>query len=113
MDAYSGYNQICINPDDEEKTSFITDRGLYCYSAMSFGLKMWEPRINSWSTVFVDGSSSRAGGRVGVHIITDEGEEHNYPIKLAFKTKTNEAKYKALFSSLAVDRSLGAKKVEV
>jgi hypothetical protein len=24
---------------DQEKTSFITDRGLYCYRMMSFGLK--------------------------------------------------------------------------
>ena len=27
---------------DEEYTSFITDRGLYCYKAMSFGLKNTE-----------------------------------------------------------------------
>ena len=25
--------------DDEEKTSFITDRGIYCYKVMPFGLK--------------------------------------------------------------------------
>ncbi|XP_024024255.1 uncharacterized protein LOC112092393 [Morus notabilis] len=31
MDAYSGYNQIPMHPTDEEHTSFITDRGLYCY----------------------------------------------------------------------------------
>lgn len=31
IDAYSGYNQIWMNPDNEEKTSFIIDRGLYCY----------------------------------------------------------------------------------
>ncbi|KAF5471399.1 hypothetical protein F2P56_008205 [Juglans regia] len=39
MDTYYGYNQIRLNPDVEEKTSFITDKGLYCYKAMSFGLK--------------------------------------------------------------------------
>ncbi|KAF5465229.1 hypothetical protein F2P56_015254 [Juglans regia] len=39
MDAYSGYNQIRMNPDDEEKIAFVTDRGLYCYKAMPFGLK--------------------------------------------------------------------------
>jgi hypothetical protein len=39
MDAFSGYNQIHMNEIDQEKTSFITDRGLYCYKMMSFGLK--------------------------------------------------------------------------
>ncbi|KAM1912453.1 hypothetical protein ACFX14_000519 [Malus domestica] len=39
MDAYSGYNQILMNPPDQEHTTFTTDRGLYCYKVMSFGLK--------------------------------------------------------------------------
>ncbi|KAG7536943.1 Integrase catalytic core [Arabidopsis suecica] len=39
MDAFSGYNQIMMNPEDEEKTSFITDRGIYYYKVMPFGLK--------------------------------------------------------------------------
>ncbi|WZZ58396.1 hypothetical protein YC2023_058503 [Brassica napus] len=39
MDAFSGYNQIMMHPDDCEKTAFITDRGTYCYKVMPFGLK--------------------------------------------------------------------------
>ncbi|KAM1329273.1 hypothetical protein ACFX2F_013458 [Malus domestica] len=39
MDAYSGYNQILMNPPDQENTAFITDRGLYCYKVMPFDLK--------------------------------------------------------------------------
>jgi hypothetical protein len=39
IDAFSGYNQIHMNEADQEKTSFITDRGLYCYKMMPFGLK--------------------------------------------------------------------------
>jgi len=39
MDAFFGYNQILMNPDDQEKTSFITERGTYCYKVMPFGLK--------------------------------------------------------------------------
>ncbi|XP_013633200.1 uncharacterized protein LOC106363778 [Brassica napus] len=39
MDAFSGYNQIMMHPDDHEKTAFITDRGTYCYKVMPFGLK--------------------------------------------------------------------------
>jgi hypothetical protein len=31
MDAFSGYNQIYMEEADQEKTAFITDRGLYCY----------------------------------------------------------------------------------
>ena len=42
MDAYSRYNQICMYPGDEEKTSFITDQGTYCYRVMPFGLKNTE-----------------------------------------------------------------------
>ncbi|XP_013732945.1 uncharacterized protein LOC106436528 [Brassica napus] len=39
MDAFSGYNQIMMYPDDREKTAFITDRGTYCNKVMPFGLK--------------------------------------------------------------------------
>ncbi|KAL6133982.1 hypothetical protein ACLB2K_066215 [Fragaria x ananassa] len=39
MDAYAGYNQIRMDPRDEERTAFTTDRGLYCYKVMAFGLK--------------------------------------------------------------------------
>ena len=39
MDAFSGYNQIKMKEEDQEKTSFITSQGLFCYKVMSFGLK--------------------------------------------------------------------------
>ncbi|KAI5335174.1 hypothetical protein L3X38_025307 [Prunus dulcis] len=39
MDAYSDYNQIFMHPPDSEHTAFITDKGLYCYNVMPFGLK--------------------------------------------------------------------------
>jgi hypothetical protein len=39
MDAFSGHNQIVMNKADQEKTSFITSRGLFCYKVMPFGLK--------------------------------------------------------------------------
>ncbi|XP_074323167.1 uncharacterized protein LOC141660104 [Apium graveolens] len=38
MDAYYGYNQILMYGPDQEHTSFITDRGLYCNIGMPFGL---------------------------------------------------------------------------
>ena len=39
MDAFSGYNQIKMDKEDQEKTSFITSQGLFCYKVMLFGLK--------------------------------------------------------------------------
>ena len=39
MDAYPGYNQIQMYLPDREKTSFIMNKGLYCYNVMPFGLK--------------------------------------------------------------------------
>ncbi|XP_071727840.1 uncharacterized protein [Rutidosis leptorrhynchoides] len=39
MDAYKGYHQIQMAEEDEEKTAFHTDQGIYCYTKMPFGLK--------------------------------------------------------------------------
>ncbi|KAI3446714.1 hypothetical protein Pfo_003379 [Paulownia fortunei] len=39
LDAYQGYNQIRLAPEDQEMTSFVTDQGIYCYRVMPFGLK--------------------------------------------------------------------------
>ncbi|KAL2232806.1 UNVERIFIED_CONTAM: Retrovirus-related Pol polyprotein from transposon [Sesamum indicum] len=39
MDAYHGYHQIYMAKEDRDKTSFITDKGIYCYNMMPFGLK--------------------------------------------------------------------------
>ena len=39
MDGFSGYNQIRMTPEDEEKTAFYTPIGVYCYTVMPFGLR--------------------------------------------------------------------------
>ncbi|KAI5343268.1 hypothetical protein L3X38_011144 [Prunus dulcis] len=66
MDAYSGYNQILMHPEDQAHTSIITDRGLYCYKVMPFGLKnagatyqrlvnhLFAPLIGNTMEVYVD-----------------------------------------------------------
>ena len=66
MDVYSGYNQIPMHVSDQEHTSFITDRGLYCYKVMQFGLKnagatyqclinmMFKEQIGKTMEVYVD-----------------------------------------------------------
>ncbi|WZZ89070.1 hypothetical protein YC2023_117649 [Brassica napus] len=79
MDAFSGYNRILMNPDDQEKTSFITERGTYCYKVMPFGLKnagatyqrlvnkMFSTQLRRTMEVYIDDmlvKSSRASDHV-------------------------------------------------
>ena len=66
MDAFSGYNQISMDLDDQEKTSFVTAQGTYCYRVMSFGLKnaratyqrlvnrMFQKQIGTTMEVYID-----------------------------------------------------------
>ena len=66
MDAFSGYNQIRMDEVDQEKTSFVTSQGLFCYKVMPFGLKnagatyqrltnhMFRPQIGRNVEVYVD-----------------------------------------------------------
>ena len=39
MYTFSGYNQIRMNEVDQEKSSFVTSQGLFCYEVMPFRLK--------------------------------------------------------------------------
>lgn len=47
LDAYKGYHQIRMAKEDEEKTSFHTEHGTFCYEKMPFGLKMLGPRTSA------------------------------------------------------------------
>ena len=38
LDGYSGYNQIAIAPEDQEKTTFTCPYGTFAFRKMSFGL---------------------------------------------------------------------------
>ena len=66
MDAFSGYNQISMDPDDQEKTPFVTAQGTYCYRVMPFELKnagatyqrlvnrMFQKQIGATMEVYID-----------------------------------------------------------
>ena len=66
MDAFSSYNQISMDPNDQEKTSFVTGQGTYCYRVMPFGLKnagatyqrlvnrMFQKKIGASMEVYID-----------------------------------------------------------
>ena len=54
MDGFSGYNQICLEEEDQEKTSFMTPWGTYCYVVMPFGLKnVGKPIKEPWWPYFM------------------------------------------------------------
>ena len=66
MDAFSGYNQLSMDPDDQEKTSFVMGQGTYCYRVMPFRLKnagatyqrlvnrMFQKKIGASMEVYID-----------------------------------------------------------
>ena len=39
IDSFSGYNQIKVDPEDEDLTAFWIQQGMYCYTVMLFSLK--------------------------------------------------------------------------
>jgi hypothetical protein len=45
LDCFSGYHQIWLRTEDEEKTSFITPFRTYCYLKMSEGLRNTRPTL--------------------------------------------------------------------
>lgn len=66
MDAFSSCNQIRMDEADQEKTSFVTSQGLFCYKVMPLGLKnvgatyqrlvnhMFHPQIGRNVEVYID-----------------------------------------------------------
>ena len=96
MDAFSGYNQISMDPGDQEKTSFVTAQGTYCYRVMPFRLKnvgatyqrlvnlMFQKQIGTTMEVYVDDmlvKSTTAGLHVA-HLSEAFQILRNYNMKL-------------------------------
>jgi hypothetical protein len=65
LDAFQGYHQIAMNPADQEKTTFITPREIFCYRVMPFGLKNAGATYQRMITKMF---SSRLGKTVEVYI---------------------------------------------
>jgi hypothetical protein len=101
LDAYSGYNQIKLKKEDEEKTTFITPYGVFYYQVMPFGLK------NAGATyqrMMQNCLGSQIGRNIQVYIddvVTTTRKEENLISDLAetfdnlnrYKLKLNPIKY--------------------
>ncbi|XP_041020616.1 uncharacterized protein LOC121262251 [Juglans microcarpa x Juglans regia] len=70
------------------------------------------PEKNPWQ-VYVDGLAYRAGGGVGVYIVTSKGKESYHIVQLEFKVTNNEAEYQAVLARLAITRVLGGEEIEM
>jgi hypothetical protein len=53
LDSFSGYHRIWVREEDQEKTSFITPFGIYCYLWMLEGLKNVEPTFYRMTKVIL------------------------------------------------------------
>ena len=100
MDAFSSYNQISMDLDDQEKTSFVTGKGTYYYRVMPFGLKnvgatyqrlvnrMFKKQIGTSIEVYIDNMLVKST-MVKLHIVhLDEA----FQILKKYNMKLNPAK---------------------
>ena len=101
MDAFSGYNQISMDPNDQEKTSFVIAQGTYCYRVMPFGLKnagatyqrlvnrMFQKQIGATMEVYIDDMLVKST-TAGLHIAH---LSEAFQILRNYNMKLNLAKY--------------------
>jgi hypothetical protein len=59
LDYFSGYHQIWIWEEDQEKTSFSTPFGTYCYLSMPEGLKNAGPTLCRMTKVILEEQMGR------------------------------------------------------
>ena len=90
MDAFSSYNLISMDPNDQEKTSFVIGQGTYCYRVMPFELKnvgatyqrlvnkMFQKQIGAFMEVYIDDMLVKSI-KAELHI-TDELKSHLFSV---------------------------------
>ena len=100
MDAFSSYNQIKMDPSDQEKTSFVIGQGTYCYQVMPFRLKnagatyqrlvnkMFQKHIGTSMEVYIDDMLVKS---VKVELHVDHLAE-SFQVLKDYKMKLNPTK---------------------
>jgi len=87
LDGYSGYNQVSVHEDDQDKTVFTTPWGTFHYAKMPFGLKNagatfqcamdldFANEKDVFLVVYLDDST----------VFSKSDEEHMYHLKTVFQ----------------------------
>ncbi|GKV14784.1 hypothetical protein SLEP1_g25604 [Rubroshorea leprosula] len=108
LDAYSGYHQVPMAPEDEEKTLFYAGDEIYCYVMMPFGLKNAGATYQKMVTIVF---RAQIGKNLEVYVDDIVGksrktEDHLADLDETFnnlkknRMRLNPAKYEAISSVL-------------
>ena len=87
---------------DQEKTSFVTSQGLFCYKVMPFGLK----NVGATYQRLVNHMFRPQIGR-NVEVYVDETNK----VRLQYQKTNNEVEYEALLKGLELAKSIEAKSI--
>jgi hypothetical protein len=78
LDAFSGYHQIKMAKEDEEKTAFITPCRVYYYVCMPFGLKNAGATFQRLMRKALGAQMGRNAEAYVDDIVVQTGEGHNF-----------------------------------
>ncbi|KAJ0858644.1 putative nucleotidyltransferase, Ribonuclease H [Helianthus annuus] len=70
------------------------------------------PSTTDTGTLFTDGASNEDGAGAGLRLVSPDGQELTFAIRLDFKSTNNEAEYEALLGGLRLAVKLGVQHLE-
>jgi ribonuclease HI len=72
------------------------------------------PDLSSVWTIYFDGSKRVEGARVGVEIISPQGDKLKYVLWMSFlQASNNEAEYEALLHGMRIAKACGATRLKI
>ena len=71
-----------------------------------------EEQVSKW-TAYIDGSSTKKAGGIGIILESLEGDIIKRAIRLQYKTTNNETEYEALLTRLKLVKTLGATELDI
>ncbi|XP_030497570.2 uncharacterized protein LOC115713228 [Cannabis sativa] len=95
---------------DQERTNFQTDKGIYCYKVMSFGLKnaraTYQRMVNK---IF----KNVLGKNMEVYVDDMLNLQLQSALQFEFEASNNEVEHEAMIASLQLAKEVGTKNIEL
>ncbi|GKV18281.1 hypothetical protein SLEP1_g28686 [Rubroshorea leprosula] len=122
LDAYYGYHQVPMAPEDEEKTSFYAGDEIYYYVMMPFGLKNAGATYQKMVTIVLRAQIDRnlevyvddiVGLGAGALLIGPDGYRSEHTLKFNFDATNNMAEYETLLLGLQLALKLKINAIQV